>query len=35
VHQTDRPLETVVVGAGAMLEHLDEYRSAFQLLRRR
>lgn len=35
VHVTDRPLETVVLGAGAMLEHLDDYRSSFQLTRRR
>ena len=35
VHLTDRPLETVVVGAGRMLEHLDDYRAAFQLVRRR
>ena len=35
VHATDRPLETVVVGAGRMLEHLDDYRSAFQLVRKR
>jgi rod shape-determining protein MreB len=35
VHLTDRPLETVVLGAGAMLEHLDEYRTSFQLVRRR
>jgi rod shape-determining protein MreB len=35
VHLTDRPLETVVLGAGAMLEHLDDYRSSFQLTRRR
>jgi rod shape-determining protein MreB and related proteins len=35
VHLTDRPLETVVRGAGAMLDHLDEYRSSFQLVRRR
>ena len=34
VHLTDRPLETVVVGAGRMLEHLDDYRSSFQLVRR-
>ena len=34
VHLTDRPLETVVRGAGAMLEHLDEYRTSFQLVRR-
>jgi len=35
VHVTDRPLETVVLGAGAMLEHLDDYRSSFRLVRRR
>jgi rod shape-determining protein MreB len=35
VHVTDRPLETVVLGAGAMLERLDDYRSSFQLVRRR
>jgi len=35
VHLTDRPLETVVLGAGAMLEHLDDYRSSFRLVRRR
>jgi rod shape-determining protein MreB len=35
VHVTDRPLETVVMGAGAMLERLDDYRSSFQLVRRR
>ena len=35
VHLTERPLETVVLGAGAMVEHLDEYRSSFQLVRRR
>ena len=35
VHLTERPLETVVQGAGAMLDHLDEYRSSFQLVRRR
>ncbi len=35
VHLTDRPLETVILGAGAMLEDLDRYRSAFQLVRRR
>ena len=34
VHVVERPLETVVAGAGRMLEHLDDYRSAFQLLRR-
>jgi rod shape-determining protein MreB and related proteins len=35
VHLTERPLETVVLGAGAMLEHLDDYKSSFQLVRRR
>ncbi len=35
VHVTEQPLETVVLGAGHMLEHLDDYRSAFQLVRRR
>ena len=35
VHVTERPLETVAIGAGHMLEHLDDYRSAFQLVRRR
>jgi rod shape-determining protein MreB len=35
VHPTERPLETVALGAGHMLEHLAEYRSAFQLVRRR
>ncbi len=35
VHLTERPLETVVLGLGAMLEHLDDYRSSFQLVRRR
>jgi rod shape-determining protein MreB len=35
VHVVERPLETVVRGAGTMLEHLEEYRSAFQLTRRR
>jgi rod shape-determining protein MreB len=34
VHVVERPLETVVTGAGRMLEHLDDYRTAFQLLRR-
>jgi rod shape-determining protein MreB and related proteins len=34
VHVVERPLETVARGAGRMLEHLDDYRSAFQLLRR-
>ena len=35
VHLTERPLETVVLGAGRMLEHLDDYQSSFQLVRRR
>jgi rod shape-determining protein MreB len=35
VHLTERPLQTVVLGAGAMLEHLDDYRSSFQLVRER
>jgi rod shape-determining protein MreB len=35
VHVVERPLETVVVGTGHMLEHLEDYRSAFQLVRRR
>jgi rod shape-determining protein MreB and related proteins len=35
VHVVERPLETVALGAGTMLEHLEEYRSAFQLVRRR
>lgn len=35
VHVTERPLETVVRGAGVMLEHIEDYRSAFQLVRRR
>jgi rod shape-determining protein MreB and related proteins len=35
VHVTERPLETVVLGAGIMLEHLAEYQSSFQLVRRR
>lgn len=34
VHITERPLETVAIGAGRMLEHLADYRSAFQLVRR-
>lgn len=34
VHLTERPLQTVVLGLGAMLEHLDDYRSSFQLVRR-
>jgi hypothetical protein len=35
VHVVERPLETVVVGTGRMLEHLEDYRTAFQLVRRR
>jgi rod shape-determining protein MreB len=35
VHMTERPLETVVIGAGYVLEHLADYRSAFQLVRER
>ena len=34
VHVVEHPLETVVSGAGRMLEHLDDYRTSFQLLRR-
>jgi rod shape-determining protein MreB and related proteins len=35
VHVVERPLETVAMGTGLMLEHLEDYRSAFQLVRRR
>ena len=35
VHLTERPLETVVLGAGAMLEHLDDFKTSLQLVRRR
>ncbi len=35
VHVVEKPLETVALGAGYMLEHLEDYRSAFQLVRRR
>ncbi|HEY6566319.1 MAG TPA: rod shape-determining protein [Actinomycetota bacterium] len=35
VHVVDHPLETVAVGTGRMLEHLEDYRSAFQLVRKR
>jgi rod shape-determining protein MreB and related proteins len=35
VHVAERPLQTVALGAGIMLEHLEDYRSAFQLTRRR
>jgi rod shape-determining protein MreB len=34
VHLTEHPLRTVVLGAGAMLEHLDDFKSSFQLVRR-
>jgi rod shape-determining protein MreB len=34
VHATERPLETVVIGAGRMLEHLADYQTSFQLVRR-
>jgi rod shape-determining protein MreB len=33
VHVTEKPLQTVVVGAGRMLEHLDDYKTAIQLTR--
>ena len=35
VHVAEDPLRTVALGAGIMLEHLEDYRSAFQLVRRR
>jgi rod shape-determining protein MreB and related proteins len=35
VHGVGSPLDTVVTGAGHMLEHLEDYRSSFQLVRRR
>jgi rod shape-determining protein MreB len=35
VHVAERPRQTVALGAGIMLEHLEDYRSAFQLVRRR
>jgi rod shape-determining protein MreB and related proteins len=35
VHVAEQPLLTVALGAGRMLEHLEDYRSAFQLVRRR
>ncbi len=34
VHLTDQPLETVVVGAGRMLEHLQEYRASYLFTKR-
>jgi rod shape-determining protein MreB len=33
VHLTEQPLETVVIGAGRMLDHLSDYRSAFLFTR--
>ena len=33
VHLTEQPLETVVKGAGQMLDHLSDYRSAFLFTR--
>ena len=33
VHLTEQPLETVVIGAGRMLDHLADYRSAFLFTR--
>jgi rod shape-determining protein MreB len=35
VHITEQPLETVVLGAGRMLENLDEYKDTFLFSRRR
>jgi rod shape-determining protein MreB len=35
VHVAEDPSRTVALGAGVMLEHLEDYRSAFQLVRRR
>jgi rod shape-determining protein MreB len=35
VHLTERPLETVILGAGAVLDHLDDYRASYQLVRKR
>jgi rod shape-determining protein MreB len=35
VHLTEQPLETVVLGAGRMLENLDEYKETFLFTRRR
>jgi rod shape-determining protein MreB and related proteins len=35
VHATERPLQTVAIGAGRMLEHLADYQTSFQLVRRR
>lgn len=35
VHRADRPLETVVLGAGSMLDQVEGFRLAFSLPRRR
>jgi rod shape-determining protein MreB len=35
VHITEQPLETVVLGAGRMLENLDEYKESFLFTKRR
>ena len=35
VHLTEQPLETVVTGAGRMLEHLSEYQGTPLFTRRR
>jgi rod shape-determining protein MreB and related proteins len=35
VHLTEQPLETVVLGAGRMLENLDEYKDSFLFTRQR
>jgi rod shape-determining protein MreB len=35
VHVTERPRQNVALGAGRMLEHLAEYESTFQLLRKK
>jgi actin-like ATPase involved in cell morphogenesis len=35
VHLTESPLETVVVGAGHLLEYLPEYRATFMTAGRR
>src|SRR5919204_383188 len=35
VHLTEQPLETVVLGAGRMLENLDEYKDTYLFTKRR
>lgn len=35
VHLSERPRETVILGAGSMVEHLEDYRASFQFTRRR